>query len=282
MIHVVVIAEGRPAEQVAEIVSASGEAADTISVVASEDVASRLPEAIGRVIVTRIAGFAAAFAAWLSAWDGEGNVLVIRGEATCGDWRGIVAQCRRCHEEIGRLGVWSPLTVPSAWETVVVKPLSATISAVAAVDSAVVSLAPAVAMRLRDLGVSGDTSADDVWTAAVAAAYARKLLVLRDGLVAVGGPSPRMKVYRVAVGLPAPSSRLRMVSGSPRSCHATSGCTSRSSGPSSPVGGIGRRSGSSTCRSTAGSPGAPRRSRFSSGCTRVDPSITSRRPTFSA
>lgn len=188
MIHVVVIAEGRPAEKVAEIVSAIGDATDTISVVAPEDVVSPLPEAIARVTAAPGAGFAAAFAAWLSAWDGDGNVLVIRGEATCDDWRGIVAQCSRCHDEIGRLGVWSPLTVPSAWETVVVKSLSATISAVAAVDSAVVSLSPAVARRLRDLGVPGDMDAADVWAAAVAAAYARKLLVLRDGLVAVGGP----------------------------------------------------------------------------------------------
>jgi hypothetical protein len=189
MIHVVIIAEGQHAEKVFEIVSAIGDPADAISVMAPADVVRRLPEGIGRVIVTPSSGFGAALAAWLSAWDGEGHVLVIRGDATCGDWRRLVAQCCRCHDEIGRLGVWSPLTAPSAWETVEVKPLSATMSAVAAVDSAVVSLAAAVAKRLRDLGVQGDVAGGDVWAAAVAAAYARNLIVLRDGLVTVGGPT---------------------------------------------------------------------------------------------
>jgi hypothetical protein len=187
MIHVVVIAEEATPGNVAGIVTAIGDSADSIFVVAGADAIERLPAGVGRVDVAPGSGFAAALTSALSAWDGARHVLVIRGHATCGDWRGLVRQSRRCHDAIDTLGVWSPRTVPSVWQSVEIQPLSATLSAVAAVDAVVVSLAPAVAARIRELGLPADAPAEDVWAAAVAAAYARRLLVLRDGLVAAVG-----------------------------------------------------------------------------------------------
>jgi hypothetical protein len=189
MTHVLLIAESQAAEQIAEIVTAIGDAADAISVAATADVVSRLSARVNPIVVPRDSGFGYAMSAWLRTWDGAGHVLVIRGGTTCHDWRTLVGQCRRCHQAIDTLGVWSPRAVPSAWEVVEVKRLSETMSAVAAVDSAAVSLAPAVASRIRSIGVPDDATADEIWAAALAAAYARSLLVLRDELATVGSPA---------------------------------------------------------------------------------------------
>lgn len=185
MIHVVIVNESWNAEELSTAISAIGKAADVVSVTCAANVGCDLPASVNWTVSHPQAGFAGAVAAWLATWDGTGGVMFVRGDATCDDWQALVHQCNRCHTEIGKLGVWSPRTSPSAWDFVEVKPLSATISVVAAVDSSVVSLAPAVAARVRELRIPDGVSADELWAAAVAAAYARNLLVLRDGLATV-------------------------------------------------------------------------------------------------
>lgn len=184
--YVVVIAGTETsAAALSGLVAAIGDSADAIACVAPTPRGDGLRANANWFTVAPGAGFGRAVATGLSTWGGAAPVLLIRGDATCDDWKALLTQCRRCHAQIARLGVWSPRTLPSAWDLARIKPLSATMTAVAAVDSSVVSLTAAVAARLRDLGIPEEASADDVCAAMVAAAYARNLLVLRDELATV-------------------------------------------------------------------------------------------------
>ena len=185
MLQVFVIAESQVLEDVVAILVAIGDAATPVSVAAPATVVARLPAGIPVIPLSSDAGFGAALTACLSAWDGTSHVLVIRAGSTCDNWRGLVVQCHRCHESIEQLGVWSPRTTPSSWDVVVVKALTARISAVAAVDSSVVGMSPPVVRRLTALGIPAAAPAPEIWEAAVAAAYARSLLVLRDDVVSI-------------------------------------------------------------------------------------------------
>lgn len=124
----------------------------------------------------------------------DGVMLQIQADASCDDWPGLLARCREVHERLPEVGVWSAEVSYTPWPTPVGSLLATSdpfLTVVAATDGIVWSLAPPIVERLQALDGRGNNLGWGFDVAAIAHAFSRGMVAVRDARVFVRHPHSR-------------------------------------------------------------------------------------------
>lgn len=121
-------------------------------------------------------------------------LLIIHGDCSSKDWKGVVEHCRRAYQQDKNLGLWAPLTTGTVF------PLQVTslfelqkdkLNAVAYIDGIVFAMQRKVVERMRRLDYSGNVYGWGIDWFAAAYSYSQGLSAKVDAAISIDHPVDR-------------------------------------------------------------------------------------------